>query len=340
MFFARRDAPSQLRPEDLRSLQLSLNTPVVRVENLPVAPARAVLLLHSNTPGRLDVVLSVRSLKSGEVLHFEPDSEIPDAERGIDAAMAFGEAMGFLFDEDELAAGNAERAFGLWSDLMGEGPTQPQPDAQPESPPASEEPSFEFVVDDADDEELLLVEAAPPPVASSESSATVTPPPDTMLLTSLVEDALAAEREPGQAEPGTEPRTAPTLTKFRPAEEPATTRALDSAAEARSPEADELEPPGADLEPAPAEPDLAEPDQPAPADPTPESGAPESSGAAPEDDTPALQAADSTESNASAVPRRRRLRKAALGRLRLVKKRKPSSDEARRQWLARILSAF
>ena len=323
MFFACRDAPFELCPENLRSLQLSLNTPVVRIENLPVAPARAALVLHGNATGELDVTLSVRSLKTGQVLHFAPDGELPDAARCIDAAMAFGEGMGFLFDEDELAAGDTERAFGIWAELMGDPPPR-LPAAAPASPASvPEEPSFEFVLDDTEGEELLLVDAieeaandeaaweygpelASPSIASSETSSEVSPPPDTTLLTSMVEDALAVE-------PACSPPTAPTLTKFR--------RLASSPSE----DSDAVNPPELDAEASESS-DAPQQDD-------------ESIDASPQDDTPVLHAENPDLSEAP-VPKHRRLRKAALGRLSLVKKRKPASDEERRQWLARILSAF
>ncbi len=282
MFFARRNAPLQLRPEHLRSLQLSLNTPVVRTEDFPVAPARAALVVHAVLDGPLDVTLSVRSLKSGQVLHFAPDGDVPDAASCVDAAMAFGEGMGFLFDDDELAAGDAERAYGIWAELMG--------DLAP--PPSEPAPADDAGTDKIQDEFLLVEAVVPEPEIE---------PPDTSQLTSLVEDALAAA-EPAGAPEGEAPSPPATeLSKFRIGP-PAGATPLG-----------EADPP---LE---ADADL-EFDLPAPSE--------------------AFAAADPMPEGERRQRTRRRLGKAALGKLRLVKKRKPVSDEERRDWLARILSSF
>ncbi|MBW2243250.1 MAG: hypothetical protein JRH01_14785 [Deltaproteobacteria bacterium] len=382
MFFVRRDRPLNLCPEALRSLQLSLNTPVVRVEDLPVAPARAVLVLHTGSTDPLDVTLSVRSLKSGQVLHFAPSEGLSDAAGCIDAAMSFGEGMGFLFDDDELAVGDAERAYGIWAELMGDLPTQPPVEAPAAPVQAVEEPSFKFVdEEDPDEMELLLVEAideatvdepvtegpselaleAPPaPVASVEPSHGVSPPPDTTALASMVEDALAADEAPVLAETEAIEPTAPMLTKFRPASPAAVIepeRAEIVLSDISEPQGEDgIEPAIESDEPATLETD-AEVEEPlfegdglgaepsASADPARVVNAPEVDEISPEcapteDDTPVLHAADSDRLEAPAVPKGRRLRKAALGRLRLVKKRKPASDEDRRKWLARILSTF
>ncbi|MCP3987129.1 MAG: hypothetical protein GY723_22310, partial [bacterium] len=325
MFFVRRDGPLQLSPEVLRSLQLSLNTPVVRVEAMPVAPARAVLVLYTSSTGGMEVVLSVRSLKTGQVLHFAPGDALPDVASCIDAAMAFGEGMGFLFDDDELAVGNAERAFGIWAELMGEPVSRPPVAASAVPPGPAAEPSFEFVDDDEELEveeeiELLLVEAIeegpgeePIPVAPAEvvpelaresdvlaegvpelarepdvpaaDAHRATPPPDTGLLTSMVEDALAADQAPGSAEPSHSPQIGTPLTKFRSA------------------------PPPPAITPAGDTDENSSHDIPA------------------EDDAPALQVADPDRVATPPESKGRSLRKTALGRLRLVKKRKPASDE-------------
>ncbi|MCP5058802.1 MAG: hypothetical protein GY937_19035 [bacterium] len=333
------------------------------------------------------MTLSVRSLKSGQVLHFAPSEDLPDAASLTDAAMSFGEGMGFLFDDDELAVGDAERAHGIWVDLMGDPPTQPPVEALAEPQPAVEEASFEFVEeeDEPDELELLLVEAIdeatvdepvaagqsapaleptpdPAPEVSAEPAPEVSPPPDTNALTSLVEDALAADGTPALSEAeGVQP-AAPMLTKFRSASSEAVTepqRPEIVSPEFSDSESDPEDGVGPELESdesaiggdaSDAEANLPDADglvgeSPVSVEPTQAANAseadePSTGCASTEDDTPVLHEADSDRPLAPAVAKGGRLRKAALGRLRLVKKRKPASDEDRRKWLARILSTF
>jgi hypothetical protein len=91
---------------------------------------------------------------------------------GVDAALSFGESMGFLFDEDEFESGPAvevrPRALGLWLDLMGPalGPSEalariPEAPAAPPTPPLSDD-GFEVEGLDDDSEVLLLEKLADP----------------------------------------------------------------------------------------------------------------------------------------------------------------------------------
>jgi hypothetical protein len=289
MFFTRRKEAPALAPERIRGMRISLNTPVLRAEELPVAPARAVLLLYEREDGSLAIELGVRSLKSGRVVHFEPETDLPPESNGLDAAMAFGEGMGFLFDDDELEQGDGERAFAMWNDLVG----------------APEELALALTSLEPDDgEELLLVEEVPEPdvpieLASKPESAA---PPNTDLLTSLVEDALGGPAPGSEALP-TPPEgpalsvEASALTKFRTA-------------------------PGT----APAA--------------MPEEAALDAEAIASDGEAGLPAAAPVAEEAVEAAPRTRKRRRAALGRLRLVKKRKPGSDDDRRRFLARLLSSF
>ena len=301
MFFERCEAAPDLAPGVLRALRFSLNTPVVRAADLPVAPARAALALYEPAPGSFRVVVAVRSLKTGHLLYFEPQEVFGPEDEVLDASMAFGEGMGFLFDDDELACGGAERAFGMWTELMGERAT-------PSLPPA--EPVVEVEAEEGP-EELLLVEAledeveTPAPTASPLEITQPLAPPDTSMLAALVETALDADTEVGeQAQPESPVEVvaqpaAPQLTKFR--------SATATPADAH-----------------PSEPDLAgDPDLPDSRD-------------RPDDrDLP-----DEREDSPRTARRVRRRGRAALGRLRLVKKRRLASDEGRQALLVRILSAF
>jgi hypothetical protein len=108
---------------ELRVLRLSLNTPVVAIEDLPVGPAAAGVALHRGPEGT-QLTLAVRSVRTGQVVFFRPDeewSEFHGSELALDAALSFAESMGFLFDDDLVAAGgDARETARRWSELMEE----------------------------------------------------------------------------------------------------------------------------------------------------------------------------------------------------------------------------
>jgi len=122
MYFLRR---SQVLPERLtgvQGLRLSLNSPVVSADGLPVGPSRAGILVHDEDDGRPNVTIAVRSLKSGEVAYWSFDGDLREQSSisvGVDGALSFGESMGFLFDE-EIGGDTAAqvRAIGLWRELV------------------------------------------------------------------------------------------------------------------------------------------------------------------------------------------------------------------------------
>jgi hypothetical protein len=105
---------------------------------------------------------------------------------GIDAALSFGESMGFLFDEDELDEAATEeargRALDFWLELMGQDqdlgasgefqlePEAPDPGFELTELPAGEEVLLEEEVSEADEAllDLALVGGAP---ASAETEA-------------------------------------------------------------------------------------------------------------------------------------------------------------------------
>jgi hypothetical protein len=64
----------------------------------------------------------VRSVRTGQVAFFRPDedwSEVHGSELAVDAALSFAECMGFLFDEDPIAAGGDVReAARRWAELV------------------------------------------------------------------------------------------------------------------------------------------------------------------------------------------------------------------------------
>lgn len=131
-------APAPLEPHGrpLRALFVSLNSPVVTVESLPSGPASAAVALHER-----GATLCLRSVRSGQVLLFATTEELADDRRvALDAALSLAESMGFLFDDDEVAArGDAgpEEASLLWRELCGE-----------EAPEVEPGPELELLLDE------------------------------------------------------------------------------------------------------------------------------------------------------------------------------------------------
>jgi hypothetical protein len=156
--FFQRTTPLQVAPAQVRGLRLSLNTPIVSTEDLPIGPARAAILIHAEGQRGETVTVGVRSLRASRVALFSVDPDVSgDASFDVtlDAALSFAESMGFLFDEDEVGDGGAQartRCLGLWRDLIGDDAPLGKPAAAPET----DELLLEDMVEDA-------TEAAVPP---------------------------------------------------------------------------------------------------------------------------------------------------------------------------------
>jgi hypothetical protein len=138
----------------LGTLHLSLNTPVIAIDELPVGPARAGIAVCEAPGGNIRLQIAVRSLRTGEVVLYAPDEELDgsrDAVVAVDAALSFAEGMGFLFDEDEVAARGAlgsGEAAALWWELVEEAPERRcEPEASGSRRPRVEEmaPVLELV---------------------------------------------------------------------------------------------------------------------------------------------------------------------------------------------------
>jgi hypothetical protein len=141
---------------DIGALYLSLNTPVIAIDELPVGPARAGIALCEAREGAIDLLLAVRSLRTGQVICYCPDETLeagPAAAVAVDAALSFAEGMGFLFDEDEVAArpdGGSEVASALWRDLVEEIPERARervPEETAPEPAAPEPPVLDLVIE-------------------------------------------------------------------------------------------------------------------------------------------------------------------------------------------------
>jgi hypothetical protein len=130
--FVRRAAPDRAQGE-LRSLRPSLNSPVVVVDELPAGPASAVMA-ELRGGGGARIALAIRSERTGQVALFAAEDEgweARGAETALDAALSFAEGMGFLFDDDRLAAAPAA-AQRLWEELVEASAPGGSPAAVPE----------------------------------------------------------------------------------------------------------------------------------------------------------------------------------------------------------------
>jgi hypothetical protein len=118
--------PRALRVGGLRALHVSLNSPVVAHESLPRGPASAAIALDAH-----GALVCLRSVRTGRRVFFASAEELaPSPQLALDAAVSFAEALGFLFDDDELRLRGDEAALELWEELCGElAPASPRPDA-------------------------------------------------------------------------------------------------------------------------------------------------------------------------------------------------------------------
>ena len=149
------DAPLESGCSELEALYVSLNSPVVTLDSLPVGPASAAVALHMDP--RPGVTLAVRCVRTGRVAFFTsgPCEAAEDAKVMLDAALSFAESMGFLFDEDEVAARGEQgpgEAAQLWLDLLGEEADR--------SEKTQEIPAGEAVEEVVESHEILLEELA------------------------------------------------------------------------------------------------------------------------------------------------------------------------------------
>jgi hypothetical protein len=168
MYFLARGTPLDLSADRLHGLRLSLNTPVASIEELPVEPARAAIAIHDEIDGRPNITVGVCSLKSGTAVLFSFEGDLRDHSaltNGIDAALSFGESMGFLFDEDELESGLTEearsRALDLWFELMSPAAGESEPDPEASVVPTALPPASglgDGLEADPPDEQVLLLE--------------------------------------------------------------------------------------------------------------------------------------------------------------------------------------
>lgn len=221
--------PLLLSEAGIHGLCISLNTPVLNIDELPVGPARAALVLFDSGCGSLGLAVGVRSIETRQVAVFSyratPDMQ-PGSARAIEDATRFAERMGFLFDDDVIASSDDDRrvrALCLWNDLTGTleleqvqeldelapptrsrtVPLQPEPvepvfEESSEPPPASEASP---VASETGEGPLGKVRQPPLPAPAERVDA---PPSDGGAArgrTSLLRRCLGGERE-GSSRPG------------------------------------------------------------------------------------------------------------------------------------------
>ena len=193
MHFCEQKPREEWDAEQLRLLHLSLNTPVVAIDVLPVGPARAGIALFEGREGPVCLAIAVRSLRTGQLVFYAPDEELEaerDAVVAVDAALSFAEGMGFLFDEDEIAAGGDEgpgSAIARWRDLVEDipepavgharpraGETAPVLDLVCEVPVRGGEAGAE-PIDVRNADEVVLADSTAPPEDAGDASAAPEP---------------------------------------------------------------------------------------------------------------------------------------------------------------------
>jgi hypothetical protein len=87
--------PAAASAQGLHALYVSLNSPVVRVERLPVGPAAAAIAVHN-----AGTTLMIRSVRTGTVAFYQAEVRF-----GLEAALSHAEGLGFLFDDEANLAG-------------------------------------------------------------------------------------------------------------------------------------------------------------------------------------------------------------------------------------------
>jgi hypothetical protein len=210
--FSPRKKPLLLVADRLLSLRPSLNTPVVSTPELSAGPARAAIAVHSEA-GRPRFVVAVRSLRTGASVVYELEGEDLDGASGhavaLDAALSFGESMGFLFDDEMITQrkpGALRKALGRLREIV----ASPEPDEE------------ELGAAGGDDGEILLEEPAEPsPEAPVRKAAAAPPPPEPAATLTKFRKATPtpdAEPDPEPARPAARGgrKGAATLGRVRP----------------------------------------------------------------------------------------------------------------------------
>jgi hypothetical protein len=243
--FAARQRPLLVVEDRLLALRLSLNTPVLSTAELATGPARAAIVVYAEAGTRRFAVIA-RSLRGGVAVVYELEAEPATDESGwnvaLDAALSFGESMGFLFDDEMVVDRRPEtlrRALarmhaliappevGDLDEISARADTGSASDAPRAA--ASEEPGP--VLGSSEDLSEILLEdefhgldaasRAPEPVPSPEPAVALSlskfrgaPPPAPVTAPASLSGVPLAAASPEQTEPG---RTGPArLGRVRP----------------------------------------------------------------------------------------------------------------------------
>ncbi|HSJ98465.1 MAG TPA: hypothetical protein VLC53_15425 [Myxococcota bacterium] len=216
--FSPRKRPLLLVADRLLALRMSLNTPVVATPDLPAGPARAAIAVHSEA-GRTCFTVAVRSLRNGVSVLYELEGEDTNDASGIavalDAALSFGESMGFLFD-DELVTARSEAVLRAALARLREIVAPPAPDVGETVPSLDLEPPPEEILLDDELELEPALEPSPrrqPPARRARAQAQPRREPPKPPRDAPSEPAVAT---PAVAPPAPPPAAAAaSLTKFR-----------------------------------------------------------------------------------------------------------------------------
>lgn len=137
--------PLALTEASLLVLRPAMNAPVLNVEFLPVGPARAAVVVFAEEYGGYGLALGIRSNEGGQVAVFrnrEPMDDSVPINDVLEPALSHAERMGFLFDDDMVAAMPGEQgraqAKALWGRLTGEIDLPQPPKAAPPLPAATD----------------------------------------------------------------------------------------------------------------------------------------------------------------------------------------------------------
>jgi hypothetical protein len=122
MFVPCREAPV-LSEHGIYGLCLSLNSPVVHADDLPLGPVRAAIAFHAGSQGAPALTVALRSLDAETTALYQFDGPLDESDgvdRNISIALCFAESLGFLFDDDLVAAhaGDAAPAAASWQELL------------------------------------------------------------------------------------------------------------------------------------------------------------------------------------------------------------------------------
>ncbi len=234
MYFLRRLRPLEVDGERVRSLRFSLNAPVLSTPDLPVGPARAVIVVHQEARGRMDATVGVRSQRSGELAYWSFDGDLSSADDldvAADAALSFAESLGFLFEDEVLGSGGgASKAWLTWigGDLRAEANEQLAGERAAPAPARSllgRTAERELQLEELMLEELLLEGPAAAPLPRAAMTVSLAPAPQAaprvVRAPSFAPPSLAtlkpAPAAPSPEPPAPAPQALARLSKFRAA---------------------------------------------------------------------------------------------------------------------------